>query len=74
LDWLEAFPPAIRHGGLVRAFDAWTAAHPGTAPDTSSWSEERRLAWDDLQALKALGMHSAVTMQSALGSGGPPPG
>jgi hypothetical protein len=55
LDWLEPFPPAIRHGSLVHAFDAWTAAHPGAAPDSSTWSEERRQAWDDLQALKALG-------------------
>ena len=55
LDWLEQFPPAIRHGCLVHAFDAWTAAHPGAGPDTSAWSEERRQAWDDLQALKSIG-------------------
>jgi hypothetical protein len=55
LDWLEEFPPAIRHGGLVHAFDTWTAAHPGEMPDTARWSEERRQAWDDLQALKSIG-------------------
>lgn len=55
LDWLDQFPPAIRHGCLVQAFDAWTAAHPGEMPDTALWSEERRQAWDDLQALKSIG-------------------
>jgi len=55
LDWLDQFPPAIRHGGLVHAFDAWTAAHPGARPDTATWSDERRQAWADLQALKSLG-------------------
>jgi hypothetical protein len=55
LDWLEQFPPATRHSGLVHAFDTWTSAHPGAEPDSSTWSEELRQAWDDLQALKALG-------------------
>lgn len=55
LDWLDRFPPLIRQSCLVHAFDAWTAAHPGERPDTSSWSENRREAWDDLQALKSIG-------------------
>lgn len=55
LEWLDQFPPAIRHGALVNAFDAWTAAHPEALPDTATWSDERRQAWDDLHALKSLG-------------------
>lgn len=55
LDWLDQFPPAIRNGGLIQAFDAWTADHPGGMPDTALWSQKRRQAWDDLQALKSIG-------------------
>lgn len=55
LDWIDRFEPGIRAAHQVRAFDAWTAAHPGEMPDTSGWSEERRQAWDDLQALKSIG-------------------
>lgn len=55
LDWLDQFPPAVRHGCLVQAFDAWTATHPGEMPDTATWTDERRQAWDDLQALKSIG-------------------
>ena len=55
LDWIDRFEPGIRAAHQVRAFDAWTAAHPGERPDTSRWSEERRQAWDDLQTLKSIG-------------------
>lgn len=52
LSQADSVPPEQRQAGLVRAFDAWTKAHPGGRPDMSGWTEVRRRAWADLEALK----------------------
>jgi hypothetical protein len=52
LNQADSLPPAQRQAGIVRAFDAWTKAHPGEHPDTSGWTEVRRRAWEDLDALQ----------------------
>ncbi len=51
LDQADQLPPALRQSGLVRAFDAWTKAHPGEPADRTGWPAARAQVWDDLEAL-----------------------
>lgn len=51
LDWVDRLPVEERQSSLVPAFDAWAKAHPGKQPEMSGWSETRRRAWSDLEAL-----------------------
>lgn len=52
LNQADSLAPAQRQAGIVRVFDAWNKAHPGEIPDTSGWTEVRRRAWEDLEALQ----------------------
>lgn len=51
LDWVESLPPADEAAGIARAYEAWTTAHPGQAPDTAAWNASRLQAWQDMAAL-----------------------
>ncbi|QJE98092.1 hypothetical protein [Luteolibacter luteus] len=51
LDWAESLSPADEAASIAQAHEAWTAAHPGQAPDTSGWSAARLQAWQDMDAL-----------------------
>jgi hypothetical protein len=59
LDWADTLPRETRSSALVSAFDAWRKAHPGQRPVMSDWSETRRRAWADLEALPASGVVSS---------------
>ncbi|WP_367873488.1 hypothetical protein [Luteolibacter sp. Populi] len=47
----EKLPSASRMGAFVEAFDSWSKANPGKAPDATGWSEQRHAAWEDLKFL-----------------------
>ena len=54
LDWLERFAGGQGQQCFVTAYDTWSRAHPGERPDMTAWTEQRRRAWDDLEALREL--------------------
>ena len=55
LDWIERFRPDNRAAFFVRAFDSWTKSQPDAVPDRTAWSDARRSAWEDLEALRNIG-------------------
>lgn len=54
LDWLDRFAGGQAQQCFVTTYDAWSRAHPGDLPDMTAWSEQRRQAWEDLEALKEI--------------------